>query len=86
MGLASAVFFLLLAIYVIYKVHWGKTNQVKRTSWKTNNKSVEEGTDKNPVRSPTANSNLSDLWVSVSPSKSKTFRQAMVISYNFLKL
>ena len=88
-GLASAAFFLLLAVYVVYKVHCKNRHQVKTTKSKINHQHLEEGGVKKeqPVHSsPTANSNLSDLWVSSHgpwPCKSRTFRQALV-PYVFL--
>ena len=92
-GLASAAFFLLLALYVVYKVHWKDRRQVKTTQSKISHQHLEGGggtataePKQTVYSSPTSNSNLSDVWVSSQgpwPCKSRTFRQAIVPLFIF---
>jgi len=90
-GLAAAAFFLLMVVYVIYKVHWkGGQNMKKKSS--INHKTLESVEHNEPTTFhaaaslPSVASNLSNLWRSSLPNKIGGTRASPIVSNKQLNL
>lgn len=84
-GLAAAAFFLLMVVYVIYKVHWKDRQKIKKKS-SINHKTLESVEHNEPTTFhataslPSVASNLSNLWRSTLPNKIGGTRASSLVS------
>lgn len=90
-GLAAAAFFLLMVVYVIYKVHWKDRKKGEKTS-SINHKTLKNVEHNEPTTFhaaaslPSVASNLSNLWRSSLPNKIGANRTSSLVSYSSNKL